>query len=129
MTDKEDKFPKRPDKTIIIARRKKLGKSNLEVLISDDGELRWMRKTHASRLYKKTVERFDGVKKDDWIVVVVPGRNQARVLNKVVLTDGPERFITQFSDDDYERATQMLVFILNEVFQPSSWLDLPEEGS
>ena len=45
-----------------------------------------------------------------------------------MLTDGPEKFITRFSDDDYERATQMLVSIMNEVFQPSSWLVLPEEG-
>jgi len=35
----EQKNPKRPDKTIIIARRKRWEKGNLEVLIWNDGEL------------------------------------------------------------------------------------------
>ncbi|KAI4928286.1 uncharacterized protein J4E92_005770 [Alternaria infectoria] len=129
LAGKEEKNPKRPDKTIIIARRKRWEKGNLEVLIWNDGELEWMRKTHATKLYKKTVERFEEVEQNHWIDVNVPGWYQVRVLNKVTLTDGPEKFITRFSNDDYDRVHQMLIFILSEVLQPRSWLVEPEEGS
>ncbi|KAI4668071.1 uncharacterized protein J4E78_001892 [Alternaria triticimaculans] len=129
LADKEEKDPKRPDKTIIIARRKRWENANVEVLIWNDCELEWMRKTHATKLYKNTVERFEKVEENDWIDVNVPGWNQVRVLKNVVLTDGPEKFITRFSNEDYDRVHQMLIYILNEVLQPSSWLVEPEEGS
>ncbi|KAI4680961.1 uncharacterized protein J4E88_005466 [Alternaria novae-zelandiae] len=129
LAEKEEKDPKRPDKTIIIARRKRWENANVEVLIWNDCELEWMRKTHATKLYKKTVERFEKVEENDWIDVDVPGWYQVRILDNVVLTDGPEKFITRFSNEDYDRVHQMLIFILSEVLQPRSWLVEPEEGS
>jgi len=129
LAGKEEKNPKRPDKTIIIARRKRWENANVEVLIWNDCELEWMRKTHATKLYKNTVEIFEKVEENDWIDVNVPGWNQVRVLNNVVLTDGPEKFITRFSDQDYERVNRMLKFIMSRVIQSSSWLVEPEEGS
>lgn len=132
-----EKSLKRSDNTIIIARRRRLKKSNLEVLVWDDGELEWMRKTYATKLYKKTVERYDEVEKDDWRDVAVDGWDQVRVLNKVVLIDNPVTHLPtaktevtrRFKGNDGIASSVILQYILKKVSEPSSWLPTPMAGS
>jgi len=151
-----NKNPAKSKKTILfIGRRQARQRGNVELLLWD-GEFDWILRTYAVAHYKAALDEYDVARKSGRVREVdVPGYHAPEILERVRLVGGTEPTpspsrpaqshdtnkteaslsTTKNLDADNEKSNEdeavqdMLVYILEKVLQPDSWLVFPETGS
>jgi hypothetical protein len=136
LTDKANLNSKSKNNVQCIARRRKYKRDYLEMLVWDESGVEWLRRTVTQIYYKGALDDYDRARVEERVhEVTKAGWYHMELLESVRLIDENDdrgarspssstsqgEFISHYSDNDYELARQMLIYILREALPLSEW--------